>query len=121
MYIPCQRIKEFREIRGITQNEMSEKLGITVETLCAYENSQCLPTELFLAKCAEILNVSLDCFHDTAEFYEDNTGIAIINKELQRLVKICDLIEENGKLTNPAYIELICEIESLILKIITSF
>lgn len=54
------RIKELRKNKGITQIRLSVELGVTQETISAYENGRHYPTVENLIKMSEIFGVSCD-------------------------------------------------------------
>ena len=54
------RIRELRKSKGITQIRLSIELGVTQETISAYENGRHYPTVENLIKMSEIFGVSCD-------------------------------------------------------------
>ena len=59
-------IKFFREIKGISQNKLAEKLNISRTTYQSYENGRNQPNIETLIKMAEFFGVSVDALigHD---------------------------------------------------------
>lgn len=55
-----QKIAEFRKERGITQEELSEKLGISPQAVSKWENDNSYPDILLLPKLANIFDVTVD-------------------------------------------------------------
>ena len=55
-----KRIKELREKRGYTQQQLAEKVGTTNVTICRYINGERVPRIDVASKIAAIFNVSLD-------------------------------------------------------------
>lgn len=53
-----KRIKEFRKIRGLTQKQLAEKLGVTTITIQNYENNRREPNIETIGKIANILNTT---------------------------------------------------------------
>jgi putative transcriptional regulator len=53
-------IKKLREIKGISQTEMAERLGIPVSTYNVYENGNRKVPEEVAKKIAENLNVEIN-------------------------------------------------------------
>ena len=53
-------IKEIRSARGMTQNELAERLHTTVATISRYESGQREPTLTMAAEIAAALNCSVD-------------------------------------------------------------
>lgn len=54
------KIKEYRQKLGMSQTEMSQKLGIPPSTLFNYETERAEPSIQTLVKYANLFNVSLD-------------------------------------------------------------
>jgi len=52
-----QRIKEIRKLRGMTQAQLAEKIGMETTNLCKLENGGQLPKEENIEKIALILNI----------------------------------------------------------------
>jgi transcriptional regulator with XRE-family HTH domain len=56
----ARRLKQERELKGLTQVQMAEKLGINPGTLSGYERDYREPDFSISMKIAKILNVDLD-------------------------------------------------------------
>lgn len=54
------RISQLRREKGITQEDMAEKLGVTPQAVSKWENDISYPDILLLPKIAEMLNVTVD-------------------------------------------------------------
>ena len=54
------RIKQLREERGMSQVRLSIELGVSQETVSAYENGKHFPSVQSLIKLSEIFRVSCD-------------------------------------------------------------
>ena len=54
------RIKELRKEKRITQLQLSMELGVTQETISAYEHGKHLPSLAALIKMSEIFHTSMD-------------------------------------------------------------
>lgn len=95
-----KRIKAIRKTRGLTQEQLAEKLGVQRATISNYEIGRRSPHLKELEKIASILGVSLDYFGvETNEVYDliaraklifDNDEIpyqekASVYKEIMRL------------------------------------
>ncbi|RIW29842.1 XRE family transcriptional regulator [Bacillus salacetis] len=52
-----RRIRAFRKLKGLTQEGLAKKLGISVSVLGEIERGSRLPTEDFLKNVAEILGI----------------------------------------------------------------
>jgi len=60
MKIFQQRLREQRELYGLTQRDMAEKLEITQPSYIRYENGTSEPTQENLVHIADIFDVSVD-------------------------------------------------------------
>lgn len=60
-----KRLKEFRELKKLTQKEVAMKMGVSEQALSKWENGVCLPDVYHLKYLARVLNVSADCLLDT--------------------------------------------------------
>ena len=54
------RISEFRRTKGITQEELAERLNVSPQAVSKWENEVCCPDIMLLPRLAEILGVSVD-------------------------------------------------------------
>lgn len=63
-----QRLKELREEKGLTQKQISEKLGIHSVTYLHYEKAQREPPLLLLAQIARFFDVSVDYLLGLVDF-----------------------------------------------------
>ncbi len=54
------RIKNLRELKGLTQTQLGEKIGVTAVTITRYENSNRNPNIETLNKIAEALGVTIN-------------------------------------------------------------
>ncbi len=54
------RVSQFRKVKGITQEEMAEKLGVTPQAVSKWENDISYPDILLLPKIADMLGVTVD-------------------------------------------------------------
>jgi len=55
-----ERIREMRERRGISQDELSARTGISKKDISRYENDKSMPGADYLGAIAKALNVSSD-------------------------------------------------------------
>lgn len=60
MAVFAERLKEARETKGLKQKELAEKIGVTPQTISAYEKTGKAPTMDNAISIAKILDVSLD-------------------------------------------------------------
>lgn len=54
------KISEYRKIKGISQREFAEKLGISAGNLCEWEKGRVEPSIGALIKMSELLDISVD-------------------------------------------------------------
>ena len=78
------RIKEIRKKRGLTQEQLAEKLDISVEYVSQIERGLKMPSMQMFIKLVEVLNVSADyLLRDsilTGKLFEDNAFANKINQ-----------------------------------------
>ena len=55
-----KRIRAFRKLKGLTQLELADKVGISVAVLGSVERGTREPDLLLLEKIGEVLDVSID-------------------------------------------------------------
>lgn len=55
----AQRIRAFRKLKGLTQQELAERTGISLAVLGAVERGNRKAEEQILAKIAKVLGISL--------------------------------------------------------------
>ena len=63
MYEPellFERIKKYRRLRGLTQQELAEKLFVTAQNISKWETGKSMPELENLCRLAEALGVSVD-------------------------------------------------------------
>lgn len=91
-----RRLKKAREESGLTQKEVSDKLGLKKTTLSGYENGKSEPSMETLVQLANLYGVSLDylmCRTDTRiEFNEEE--YKVIDADRQQLRERLDSIEK---------------------------
>ncbi len=62
-----KNLYEIRKSKGISQVALSVKLGVSQETISAYENGKAFPSVDILLKLCEIFNVSSDYLLDRTD------------------------------------------------------
>jgi transcriptional regulator with XRE-family HTH domain len=72
-----QRIAQVRKMRGLSQVELAEKLGIAQPNLSAYERDIYQPGVEFIVRVAKVLEVSAD----------ELLGLTKMNKEMPLLTR----------------------------------
>ena len=82
-----KRLIQLREQRGITQQELADKLKITRQSLSLYEKAERTINIELLARIADFFNVSTD-------YLMGRTDTATMNEDIQTACKITGLSEE---------------------------
>ena len=59
MTIFGERLKEYRRIHDLTQQELGEKVGVTKQAISRYEASPRVPNIVIASRFAEVMGVSL--------------------------------------------------------------
>lgn len=62
------KIKQYRKLKNITQEEMAALLNVTRQSYINYENGETEPSFETLKKISKILNVSIDALLDNEEY-----------------------------------------------------
>ena len=75
-------IKELRKSRGLTQNELAEKIGVTAQAISKWENESGMPDLSQIVPLAHILGVSTDTILGTCNV-KKNEDISEILKRAQ--------------------------------------
>ena len=74
-----KRIKELRKQRGLTQEQVAEKIQLEQNTISIIESGRNFPTLVTLEKIANVLQVELSDFFN----YETSEDTEIIKKSLE--------------------------------------
>lgn len=89
------RIKELRELNGISRNEFASMLGVTVGAISNYENDVSSPKEPILFKIIESLNCDANyIFQDSVKIKTQQNDVTLA--EYEHIKKYRDL-DEHGK------------------------
>lgn len=84
-----QRIKRLRIEKGLTQEQLSEQIGVGPSHMSHIESGSTVPSlEVFIS----ILN-ALDCSADELLCRETNTGRPLLNSWLSEVIADCDQTE----------------------------
>lgn len=65
----CNRLKEIRLAKGLTQEALAEQVGVTRQTIIAIEKAKFVPSVKLALEIASVLGVSLDLL-----FWLEKTG-----------------------------------------------
>lgn len=80
-------IRKYRKEKGMTQEEMAHRLGVTTPAVNKWENGNSLPDITMLAPIARLLNITLE---QLLSFHEEltNEEIACLVREIDERLKI---------------------------------
>ena len=79
------RIREARKMRSLTQEQLAEKLDVTVAYISGIERNLKLPSMLLFIKLLEVLNVSADYILRDMVSTRNLYGDDVIGSKLARL------------------------------------
>ena len=85
------RLRALRKEKGLTQEQLAARLGVTKSVVSAYENSLRYPSYDILIRIASIFHVSTDYLLGVREERLRNIDITDLSSENARLV--CQLVE----------------------------
>ena len=74
----AERIRHARELKGLSREELSERLGVSEMTIRRWEKYNTSPRMEELQKLAQVLNVPVSEFMDSSPENKDNLPITII-------------------------------------------
>lgn len=81
------KIKDYRKLKNITQEEMANKLNVSRQSYINYENGETEPSFETLKKISKILSVSIDALLGNDDFVKiDNDKSESILKELKNIL-----------------------------------
>ena len=91
----CERLKELRNAKGITQDQLASRLDLTRAAVSSYENGVRTPSFSLLSRMASIFNVSTDYLlgHNNTRFI-DATGLT--DKQIELLSSMVDEFKETN-------------------------
>ena len=94
----AENLIELRKLHNMSQEELSEKLGVTRQTISKYETGESLPDIEKCAMLADVFDVSVDDLINYKK--EDNMGLAVApkGKYIFGMVKVGD----KGQIVIPA-------------------
>lgn len=79
-------IKKYRRQKGMTQEEMARRLGVTTPAVNKWESGSTMPDIMLLAPIARLLGISLDtllCFHEALSDQEAQTLVGEAARRLE--------------------------------------
>ncbi|HPF78863.1 MAG TPA: helix-turn-helix transcriptional regulator [Alphaproteobacteria bacterium] len=57
------RLKQIRQIKGVSQNELAEALGVVTQTIQKYESGEIRMLPEIIHKCAQLFQISVGYFY----------------------------------------------------------
>lgn len=92
-YYVAAKIKYYRKLRGLTQKDLGNKIGIKDNTISGYEHQITEPSQDLLFKIANALDISInDLFPPTIKSKINN-----LTNDEQDLLKNYRMLNTNGK------------------------
>ena len=100
------KIREIRQKRKMSQIELSTKIGISQETISAYENEKAYPSIKTLIKIARILNTSTDYLLELSKI-DLPSAYNYTNEEIEKydLLNLYSKLNYEEKIKVKGYIE----------------
>ena len=92
-----QNLRNFREFKGLTQQEMGAKAGISFQQIQKYEKGSNRISASRLLQFSKILNVQMDLFFGPL-YNIDNNDFHKLDPEIRKLVSILSEIEDKALL-----------------------
>lgn len=96
------RIKELRKKQHMSQIRLSIELGVSQETISAYESGKHYPSFLSLVKLSEIFGVSIDYIMGLSE---EKVAVKKCTADESILLNLFDLLSETDKKMALAYLQ----------------
>lgn len=85
------RIKELRENKGLSRNELANLLGVTVGAISNYENEVSSPKEPILFKIMDVLNCDANyLFQDAFDMPTMKNSVSVYEYEIVKKYRILD-------------------------------
>lgn len=81
----ANKIKEYRKLKGLTQKELGERVGVKHNTISGYENCTTEPEQNILFKIASVLEINInDLFPPTTSKPSLNNSTAHLTEKDER-------------------------------------
>lgn len=100
-----KKIRQIRKERGLSQEELSEKIDISPRHMCTIENGNSFPSIETFVKIAEILDININEFFNLKNITNDELRNSIYNliqtstiQELYLIKDIISAIHKNRKI-----------------------
>ncbi len=85
-----ENLKFIRERRGMTQEQLAEKLEVTRITVARYENGSRWPDREMLVRISEVLSCSVDELLGTSSAATDEIGEALKGLSADKLAQVLE-------------------------------
>lgn len=94
-----ERLKQIRKQKGLTQDDLAEKLGVSFQQIQKYENGKNRISYSKMVELSQFLKVSLDSFiagfDQSAQGMSDNAQESLVSqKETDELLKVYYSLED---------------------------
>lgn len=103
-YVITSKIKEFRKIRGFNQEQMANKLNMSIQEYSRLENNQINISFIKIKQIAEILGVSTQSITNLekekrlVDLFKENNGSTEIIQSISRIKEILKCFNAHEKL-----------------------
>ena len=87
------KISEYRKMKGLTQKDLAEKLGVSAGNLCEWEKGRIEPSITALIKMSELLDISIDELVGKEKFVVP----ARYNDKYERLLYYFNLLDDESQ------------------------
>ena len=87
------KISEYRKMKGISQKDFAEKLGISAGNLCEWEKGRIEPSITALIKMSELLDISVDELIGKERF----TALNRQNDKCEKLLHYFNLLDDDNQ------------------------
>lgn len=87
-----ERIIEVRKLRGLTQKDLGDSIGVDKRVISKYENNQTIPSVIVANSIAKVLEISLD-------YLMGNDDILTLDKQTIKRIEEIDKLDKEKKNT----------------------
>lgn len=98
------RLRQAREMAGLTQQDLAEKLGVTKNSISNYENGVSSPKWDILVKIFDVLRVDPNFLYQD-DFSSELTEAHILTPQQSTLLAAFDQLNEEGQIKAVEYVE----------------
>ncbi|MBC7407358.1 MAG: helix-turn-helix domain-containing protein [Arcicella sp.] len=101
--IIAQRIKNARDLRGVSQQEIADFIGVSKQMISKYEKGDSIPNSTNLLKLSKYLNVKIDYFFKPSKI---ELGTINFRKTSSFSIKKIESLKQQTKLNLENYLEI---------------